>query len=334
MNAGRGHSLRRGDDMNRRHFLIGTPAAIGLAQKPSSQPRPQSPPPAPASMSASSVSALGPKLPIHKAIVFGSLPETANGRKLTVLERFQMAKDTGFEQIECHTTEDPKGVDEISAAASKTGVKIHSVMNSDHWRYPLSSPDPAVVAKSVKGMQTSLRNAKAWGAETVLLVPAVVNKDIGYRDAWERSQQHIREMLPLAQDLKVIIAVEDVWNHFLLSPIEFARYVDDFNSPWLKAYFDVGNVVLFSFPQDWIRILGPRIVKLHLKDFSFRNDPSIKKTVASWDMLRDGDIDWKAVYRALSDIGYKGTASIEIGMRDEAELREASLRFDLIMAGA
>ena len=115
--------------------------------------------------------------------------------------------------------------------------------------------------------------------QTVLLVPAVVNKDIGYRDAWERSQQQIRKMIPLAAELKVVIAIEEVWNHFLLSPIEFARYVDDFKSPWVKAYFDVGNVVLFSFPQDWIRILGPRIVKVHLKDFSFR------KGVTKWDML-------------------------------------------------
>ena len=177
-------------------------------------------------------------------------------------------------------------------------------------------------------METSLHNAKDWGAETVLLVPAVINKDIGYREAWERSQQQIRKMIPLASELKVVIAIEEVWNHFLLSPIEFARYVDDFKSPWVKAYFDVGNVVLFSFPQDWIRILGPRIVKVHLKDFSFR------KGVTKWDMLRDGDIDWKAIYQALADIKYHGDASVEIGLKDEAEVRDASRRVDLIMTGA
>ena len=91
-----------------------------------------------------------------------------------------------------------------------------------------------------------------------------------YRDAWTRSQRVIRErLLPMARDLKVVIAVEEVWNKFLLSPLEFARYVDEFESPWLKAYFDVGNVVLYAFPQDWIRTLGPRIVKVHLKDFNF-----------------------------------------------------------------
>ena len=104
----------------------------------------------------------------------------------------------------------------------------------------------------------------------MLLVPAVVDAKTAYRDAYERSQRVIRErLLPMARDLKVIIAVEEVWNKFLLSPIEFARYVDEFDSPWLKAYFDVGNVVLYAFPQDWIRTLGPRIVKVHLKDFNF-----------------------------------------------------------------
>jgi len=292
--------------MNRRTFLAGAPAALAFAQ-----------------------TSAGQRLPIRKAIVYGGLPKKGpDGRTLTPLERFQMAKNAGFEQIECHTTEDPKAVQELKAAAQSTGIKIHSVMNEAHWEYPLSSPDPAVVAKSMKGMETSLRNAKEWGAETVLLVPAVVTKGVGYRDAWERSQAQIRKLIPLAAELKVIIAVEEVWNHFLLSPLEFARYVDDFKSPWVKAYFDVGNVALFSFPQDWIRILGPRIVKLHLKDFSFRNE------CARWDMLRDGDIDWKAIYSALASIGYKGTASIEIDMKDEAQLQEASRRFDLIVTGA
>ncbi len=292
--------------MNRRSFLAGAPAALALAQ-----------------------TSTGKRLPIRKAMVYGNLPEKGpDGHTLSPRERFQMAKDAGFQAIECHTTSDPKAVQEFMAASRETGIKIHSVMNTDHWDYPLSSPDPAVVAKSMKGMETSLHNAKAWGAETVLLVPAVVNKDVGYREAWQRSQTQIRKLIPLAAELKVVIAIEEVWNHFLLSPIEFARYLDDFNSPWVKAYFDVGNVALFSFPQDWIRILGPRIVKVHLKDFSFRKD------VASWDMLRDGDLDWKAIYRAFADIGYHGTASIEIDMRDEAQLREASRRFDLIVTGA
>lgn len=269
------------------------------------------------------------RLPIRKAVLLSMLPQN-----LSIADRFQLAKECGFEEIECGTTPDPSRAEEILAASKRSGVRIHSVMNADHWRYPLSSPDPAVVAKCVAGMETSLRNAALWGADTVLLVPAVVNQETSYADAWQRSQREIRKMIPLAQESKVIIAVEEVWNKFLLSPIEFARYVDDFDSRWVRAYFDVGNVVLYGFPQDWIRTLGPRIVKLHLKDFTFRRDPNVKKQVADWVNLRDGDINWKAIHSALSAIGYKGSATVELSGGDADYLKEVSRRVDLILEGA
>ena len=189
-------------------------------------------------------------------------------KELRYLERFKLAVDAGFAGIEMQTVSDAKEAEEIREAAAKSGLRIHSVMNSDHWRFPISSADPEVVSKSVAGMETSLRNAKLWGAEAVLLVPAVVDASTSYQDAWTRSQKVIRErLLPLAGELKVVVAVEEVWNRFLLSPLEFARYVDELASPWLKAYFDVGNVVFYGYPQDWIRTLGKRIVRVHLKDF-------------------------------------------------------------------
>jgi hexulose-6-phosphate isomerase len=183
-------------------------------------------------------------------------------------------------------------------------------------------------------MRTSLRNAKLWGADTVLLVPAVVNPQVGYRDAWERSQQQIRKLIPDAEEAKVIIAVEEVWNKFLLSPLEFAHYVDEFKSPWIKAYFDVGNVVLYGYPQDWIRTLGNRIVKLHIKDFAFRQDPANKRRYADWVNLREGEIDWKAIHSALADIGYKGSATVELPGGNADYLKDVSHRFDLILEGA
>ena len=118
-----------------------------------------------------------------------------------------------------------------SRRRKKTGLRIHSVMNQAHWTSPLSSPDPAVVEKSLEGMRTSLANAKLWGADTVLLVPAVVTAEVSYAQAWERSQRQIRKLIPIAQDSKVIIGIEEVWNKFLLSPLEFARYIDRFESP-------------------------------------------------------------------------------------------------------
>jgi L-ribulose-5-phosphate 3-epimerase len=204
------------------------------------------------------------------------------------------------------------------------------VMNADHWTYPLSSPDPAVVDKSVAGMETSLRNAKLWGADTVLLVPAVVNPETTYRDAWTRSQKVIRErVLPLAQELKVIVAVEEVWNKFLLSPLEFARYVDELASPWVKAYFDVGNVVFYGYPQDWVRTLGPRIAKVHLKDFQL-DRPAGR---FAWKNLGEGDIDWVEVRRAFDAIGYDGWMTTEIAGGDAAYLKDVVARFDRFLAG-
>jgi len=203
-------------------------------------------------------------------------------------------------------------------------------MNMAHWDNPLSSDDPEVVNKSVKGMETSLRNARLWGADTVLLVPAVVNPKTMYKDAYTRSQKVIRErLLPLAQDLKVVIAVEEVWNKFLLSPIEFARYVDEFKSPWVKAYFDVGNVVLYGYPQDWVRTLGNRIVKMHIKDFKMDR----REGRFYWKNIGEGDIDWPEIRKALSEIGYEGFMTTEIQGGDAAYLKDVVARLNRFLAG-
>lgn len=263
------------------------------------------------------------RLPIRKALYIGMLP-----RDLSYADRFKLARDVGFEEIECQTTPDRAAAEEIRKAAASAGIRIHSVMNQTHWKFPLSSADPAVVAESLRGMETSLENAAYWGADTVLLVPAVVNPETSYADAYRRSRENILKLLPLAQKLKVIIAIENVWNRFLLSPLEFAGYVDSFRSPWVQAYFDVGNIALYGYPQDWIRTLERRIVKIHLKDFSFR------KNVAAFVPLREGDLDWRAIYQALADIGFKGTATCELPAGDEAYLREVSRRVDLILSGA
>ncbi|HTP86650.1 MAG TPA: sugar phosphate isomerase/epimerase family protein [Bryobacteraceae bacterium] len=262
------------------------------------------------------------RLPIRKAVEFEMLP--SNG---SYTERFQMARDVGFQEIECPTMPDERDAEEVKEAAEKTGLRVHSVMNMAHWKYPLSSADPAVVSKSVEGMSTSLRNAHLWGADTVLLVPAVLDAQTSYQDAWVRSQEQIRKLIPVAQELKVIIGLEEVWNKFLLSPLEFARYIDEFRSPWVRAYFDVGNVVMFGYPQDWIHTLGKRIVKLHIKDFKFENN------VARWTPLRDGAVNWPEVHKALLDVGYEGSATVELPGGDEAYLRDVSRRFDLILAG-
>lgn len=258
--------------------------------------------------------------PLKKAVLISMLP-----KQMSYLDRFKLAVNVGFDGMEAQTVNDPKEADQIKEAAEKAGLRIHSVMNMDHWKYPLSSDDPAAVEHSLKSMETSLRTAKLWGADTVLLVPAVVTPKTSYRDAYTRSQAQIRKLIPMAQELGVIIAVEEVWNKFLLSPIEFAKYVDEFNSPWVRAYFDVGNVMLYGYPQDWIRTLGKRIVKFHLKDF--------KTDTKQFVPLREGHVDWPEVRRAIAEIGFSGYLTVELNGGDEAYLREVSARVDKIFAG-
>ena len=263
---------------------------------------------------------------IKKAVLISMLPP-----KMGYVDRFKLARDVGFEAVEAQTVKSPAEAEEIKKAAEAVKIRIHSVMNMAHWEYPLSSDDPAVVEKSMEGMKTSLHNAKLWGADTVLLVPAVVNPQTSYREAWTRSQRQIRRLIPLAEELKVVIACEEVWNKFLLSPLEFANYVDEFQSPWVKSYFDVGNVVLYGYPQDWIRTLGKRIAKVHLKDFKMGK--GWNPVTAQFVNLGDGDIDWAAVRKAFADISYTGYATTELEGGDAAYLRDVSKRVDRLVLG-
>jgi hexulose-6-phosphate isomerase len=264
-----------------------------------------------------------PATGLRKAVLVSMLP-----KELAIVDRFRLAREVGFEATEVHTVTDPKEAEAMRDASEKTGLAIHSVMNSAHWEFPLSSADPDVVKKSVAGMETSLRNAALFKAGTVLLVPAVVDGKTSYKDAWTRSQRVIRErILPLAAELKVVVAVEEVWNKFLLSPLEFSRYVDEFESPWLKAYFDVGNVVFYGYPQDWIRTLGPRIARVHLKDFKLDR----REGRFDWTNLGEGDIDWPAVKQAFADIKYSNFATTEIEGGDKAYLADVSKRIDKLL---
>ena len=260
---------------------------------------------------------------LRKALQFGMLPKS-----LSDAEKLKLAKKCGFEGIELNSPiADLNAAAQLGKLAREAGVSVHSIVYGG-WDAPLSDPDPKKTEKGIAGMETALRSAKAVGADAVLLVPAVLNEDVGYGQAWERSQKNIRKLLPLAEELKIIIAVENVWNKFLLSPLEFARYVDEFDNPWLKAYIDVGNMILFGYAQDWIRTVGKRIVKIHLKDFK---RPSGRKGY-EWTNLLDGDVNWKQVRLALGEVGYNGFLTPELGGGDEAYLTDLSQRIDKIIA--
>ena len=250
---------------------------------------------------------------------------------LSVLERFRLIKEAGFQGVEMDSPSDLDR-DEVIEARDETGLEIPGVIDSIHWRQTLSDPDPAVRAAGIAGLETALSDAQAYGSSTVLLVPAVVNEEVSYEKAYRRSQAEIRKVLPLAQQIGVKIAIENVWNNFLLSPLEAARYIDEFSSPWIGFYFDVGNAVNYGWPEQWIRILGKRILKFDIKDYS----RELRDKEGPWAGFRvklgDGSVNWNAVRKAIQDLGYRGWGSAEVHGGNRERIREISERMNRILA--
>ena len=255
---------------------------------------------------------------ITKAVLISMLP-----KELSYFERFKLAVEIGFKEVEAQTVESNAEATKIKKAADRAGLRIHSVMNQAHWKYPLSSPDAFEVEKGILGMQASLYQAKLYDADAVLLVPAVVRSDTTYEQAWERSQEKIRQLIPLAEKLNIIIAIEEVWNKFLLTARDFVQFIDEFNHPLIQAYLDVGNMVHYGVPQHWIRKVGKRIVQVHLKDYSRQSRQFVN--------LGEGDVDWKEVRKAFSEIGYAGTATVELKAGNRNYLEDVSVRVNRLL---
>lgn len=226
-------------------------------------------------------------------------------------ERFATAKKCGFEGVEIQTVTDPAERKKYRAMADASGVPIVSIMNAGHWSNPLSSPDPAFRERGRAGIVASIETAVAVGANTVLVVPACVSPDVTYEQAYERSMTELNRILPIAERAKITLAIENVWNRFLLSPMEFTEYVDAFGSEYLQAYFDVGNIVAYGFPQHWIRTLGSRINKVHVKGFNCDTH--------EFTQLLAGTINWAEVMKAFREIGYDGYVIGELGPEGEPQ---------------
>ncbi|MFO0878325.1 MAG: sugar phosphate isomerase/epimerase family protein [Gemmataceae bacterium] len=239
----------------------------------------------------------------------------------TLLEKFTLVKELGFDGIELDAPNNFKLAD-VLEAKKKTGLEIPGVVDSVHWNdtHQLGSPDASSRARGVEALKGALRTARDYGATTVLLVPANVTKKVSYADAYKRSQEEIRKVLPLCKELGVRIALENVWNNFLLSPLELARYVDEFESDQIGVHFDVGNIVLYGWPEQWVRVLGKRIIKLDIKEFS-RKRCDQEGRFKGFDVpLLKGDCDWPAVMKALREVGYTGWGTAEIAPGDEKYL--------------
>jgi L-ribulose-5-phosphate 3-epimerase len=236
---------------------------------------------------------------------------------------FELSRAAGFDAVELNLN--PVGgigltlettaaeAEAIRKLAEQYGVRLLSLSTGLLWGAPLSSSDSSVREQGRGVVSKQLELADILGIDTVLVVPGIVNAETAYDDCYRRSQDEIRKLVPLAEKLSVNIGIENVWNKFLLSPMEMARYIDEFGSPCVGAYFDVGNVLQFGYPEQWIRILNQRIRKVHVKDFSNKVG-----NITGFVPLLAGDVDWTAVREALQEIGYDDVITAELSAYAQA----------------
>jgi hexulose-6-phosphate isomerase len=263
--------------------------------------------------------------PIQKAIMYQTI-----GYKGSVMEKFQACKEARFEGIEAMSH---MNQDEVLAARDATGLKIASVCCNTHWNLTLSHPSESIREKGLEGLKQSLRDAKAYDATSVLLVPGVARDGVTYEQCWQRSIEQIRKAIPLAGDLGVKIAIENVWNDFITKETEAVRYLDEINSPHVAWHFDIGNIIYFGDPIDWIKALGQRISRLHIKEFS--RDLAMKKNRGAGFGVKflEGANNWAGIMKALDEVGYKGWGIAEQRGGDSLEgLKKLSEDMDRIFA--
>jgi hexulose-6-phosphate isomerase len=234
--------------------------------------------------------------------------ESRDGESGTILERFQMIKDAGFEGIELNRP-DAVPIQEILDAKKATGLEIAGVICTTHWGKPLNSGDAHGGGGGDEGTATGAGRVRGAGCRNLLLVPGVVNKGMGYEDCWKRSIAQIKECIPDAEKAKCRIAIENVWNQFIIDPLSAARYVDEFNSPWVGWHLDLGNLITFGWPEHWIRTLGKRVFNLHIKEFSRkkRDNEGLWKGFSV--ELGEGDNDWAATMARWMRSATPATAS-------------------------
>lgn len=268
------------------------------------------------------------KVILKKSLVYGMIEED-----LSMADKFKLVKDLGFDGVELNSPND-FDTGEVLEAKEKSGIELPSVINKDHWAKPLSDPDPEVRAACIESVATSLQDMKDYGGDTVLVVPGVVNDKVSYEKAYYQSQASIRELIPYAEKTGIQIALENVWNNFILSPLEAKRFIDEINHPLIGWYFDVGNILRYGWPEHWIETLQSRIMKLHLKEYS----TDIMKDEGLWKgfevELMEGDNNWPVVIKAINAIDYKGewiTAEVDGG--DRNRLLDVSQRMDKIING-
>jgi hexulose-6-phosphate isomerase len=263
------------------------------------------------------------KARLKKAVKFDMIKGNA-----PIEDKFNLIKKLGFLGVEMNS---PSNIDREEAvrARDKTGILIHGVIDSVHWKDTLSSPDEKVRARGLDALKKALEDAKVYGADTVLLVPGVARDGVTYEQCWDRSQAEVKKALPLAEKLKVRIAIEVVWNDFITRPEQLVEYVDSFKSEWVGAYFDCSNMIRYGVPPaEWIRKLGKRMLKFDFKGFS---KAKYAKKENPWVAIGEGDEDWPEILKALAEIGYDGWATAEVAGGGEKELRDVAERMNKVL---
>jgi L-ribulose-5-phosphate 3-epimerase len=244
--------------------------------------------------------------------------------KGTVEDKFALIKRLGYDGLEMNSP-DEIDRDEVVRARDKTGVIIHGVVDSIHWKKRLSDPNAAVRDEGMAGLKTAIEDCKRYGGTTVLLVPGqVTNKESeNFDQVWERSTAEIKKAIPLADKAGVKIAIEVVWNDFITKPEQLVKYVDQFQTPTVGAYFDCSNMLRYGVPAaEWIRQLGKRMLKFDFKGFDYRRYANKEKKESPWVAIGEGTEDWPEVLKALKEVGYRGWATAEVSGGGEKELKD------------
>ena len=241
-----------------------------------------------------------------------------------VRQALEDAKACGFEGVELafgtgvlNTDVTRSACQQIRDDARRLDMSLGTLISGNYWGCPLSSSDPAQRKAAIEFTRKYIEAAHWLGVKTILVIPGAVDVPwdpsiprTPYQQVWDTATASLKELLPFAADHDVTIALENVWNRFLLGPIEFKAFLDQFSSPHLRSYFDVGNVVINGYPQDWIEILGPRIAAVHVKNF--KRDDCGGVLHGFGDDLLAGDVDFPAVKAALAKIHYTGPITAEM----------------------
>lgn len=294
---------------SRREFLITIAAAsastFAKAQAPASSPR------------------------LRKGYMMATFPD----RKLPLVEQFRLLKETGFDGVEPAIATD---ADEILKARDATGLQIASMSCGGASRLFASALAPART-KAIEELKQGLRNAKRYGVRSILVVPGGVDEKTTYRQNWDRCTECIKACVPVAEEVGVKMAIENVWNNFLQSPMECVQFIDQFGSDKVAMHFDIGNMMSLGWPEQWIEIIGKRIACIHIKEFS-RSKMMEEGKRKGFDVdYLEGDNDWPAIMNALRGISYDGWAIVEPAYRPKGidtrvRLTEISKRLDKILA--